>query len=906
MKRARLAPIIVWFSVLGLVAPVFAQAVSENADPFQRYITFYNELSVPIYPVIQAPVEALVADPDKGKDPNQQSTDQQASWAKDLCSNQDDANPACWVGLARATYLPDAPFNLLEYTIISQVRGAASPNGQNDPDGIPFLDFDVSYVDEVCLPVAMAVDGGVTAYMGSKLSPDEFNSRLTGFLTDDRTKWSELAAYTELNWPATIFSSLAPRIDKLPSGNTVVRLTRTPPATSTAYYRYTQPWDPNVPKACMSPAPYNQWCTALNLVGDCCPGPDGPLGCCDIDNFTIAKVSRRWTAQGRDPKDPDAVKGFSTPTNPTLDDMVARWTRWIDHAIDCTTPPTDTPVVDTDKVAFCTAFQQTIDFVYADFRAKDRASHGPCARLPENGAEHRQCIIAAIIGYHINPGFDAEKCKKPPFPASCAEEKQRNESVQALMRSLPYTGFGATARCSKCPSLDASECPPDLCVLPNSPYGDAKIWHYDKFLHGWAAYESVYNLNPFVRFVHHPSGLAAPGTYAFSIDDLYGNFGGPGTGLIVNVGGTSFLPNRNAYDPFTQYFVGWQFWDHAVVCGRRVSFKDKTVGYNYPISFWNDGKKVKSCEVALYGDAAETRYVKFLVHEVGRDRDDPALDQSPLYTITNAHTAVQHDVRGLSGVFATRGDRAPIPDDPYCARSSTADMVESGKCKASLSAHGDRIAYVGVNEDPRRCPSGADATCGRPLMNLNVPAFCGRGTPNVCGGIQPGPLPPIVEVPGQIRRGTATRVGVTTGTDGSVEVSGVFAVSEPFDLAAPGATVTILGGLRETRGAGELVMDHPLTLFADARNTAKTARFKTAPGETPAAEVTIGNRGRGQFTLIVKVHQATLDRPDGCPRPELGTKIRIADGRHRPVEVAMAHVWQCIERGATVHYLRAP
>ena len=132
------------------------------------------------------------------------------------------------------------------------------------------------------------------------------------------------------------------------------------------------------------------------------------------------------------------------------------------------------------------------------------------------------------------------------------------------------------------------------------------------------------------------------------------------------------------------------------------------------------------------------------------------------------------------------------------------------------------------------------------------------------------------------------------------------AVSEPFDLAAPGATVTILGGLTEIRGAGELVMDHPLTLFAEARNTAKTARFKTAPGEAPAAEVTIGSRGRGQFTLALKVRRATLDRPDGCPRPELGTKIRIADGRHRPVEVAMEQVWQCIERGATVEYLRTP
>ena len=51
------------------------------------------------------------------------------------------------------------------------------------------LDFDVSYVDDAYLPVTMAVDGGITAYMGSKLALDTSQARhvrrrLMSFLSD--------------------------------------------------------------------------------------------------------------------------------------------------------------------------------------------------------------------------------------------------------------------------------------------------------------------------------------------------------------------------------------------------------------------------------------------------------------------------------------------------------------------------------------------------------------------------------------------------------------------------------------------------------------------------------------------------------------------------------------------------
>ena len=84
----------------------------------------------------------------------------------------------------------------------------------------------------------------------------------------------------------------------------------------------------------------------------------------------------------------------------------------------------------------------------------------------------------------------------------------------------------------------------------------------------WPPYDSPYNLNPYARVIHDKDGLDAPGAYSFSIDDFYGNFGGPGSNLLIVVGNSNYplpnkkLPNPEPYDPYTQYHVavgaGWR------------------------------------------------------------------------------------------------------------------------------------------------------------------------------------------------------------------------------------------------------------------------------------------------------------------------------------------------------------
>jgi hypothetical protein len=217
----------------GVLALGFAlsgiRAAQAQTDPFQRYIILYNDLPITIYPAITAVESEQGAD--CGTSPeihhriivnagmrgagiptgatvtvqlpklkhcwytavrvylftvdltkfealipaNQRTVADPPStmWNPPLCTPVS----ACWSGTAMAQYPVDAPAQLYEYTVISQnpATGKAFPN-PNDPNGRPLADIDVSYVDELYLPVASNVDdGGATPYMGTILPYDKFN-----------------------------------------------------------------------------------------------------------------------------------------------------------------------------------------------------------------------------------------------------------------------------------------------------------------------------------------------------------------------------------------------------------------------------------------------------------------------------------------------------------------------------------------------------------------------------------------------------------------------------------------------------------------------------------------------------------------------------------------------------------
>ena len=284
--------------VLCSILAIAPEAAAQAADPMQRSFVFKNDTPVTIYPVISGPKNAncdpgndgmlriivnagqrdagiapgatvtvtipkaypckdggfynasriyiLLANPivfEKNIDPAQRTVPIPATDPNPPPTNLCPGDHVCWVGAALTDYVGDFPGQLLEYTIISQVNGAASPNGPNDPNGIPVIDFDVSYVDSAYLPVAMALGDGMTAYMGSSLPYDQFKQRLSTFLNDPRTDWSTFGVYAPRNWerqtlfgPAQNPGLTLERIDKLPSGNVVVVSTRPESVGFSPYY----------------------------------------------------------------------------------------------------------------------------------------------------------------------------------------------------------------------------------------------------------------------------------------------------------------------------------------------------------------------------------------------------------------------------------------------------------------------------------------------------------------------------------------------------------------------------------------------------------------------------------------------------------------------------------------------
>ncbi|HKA35929.1 MAG TPA: hypothetical protein VKH43_03865 [Thermoanaerobaculia bacterium] len=778
MKRTGIAVLLLGLGLGLSVKPASAQ----SDDKFQRFIRIHNSLDVTVYPVIQSPQDApdkpnakpancgtgghlriIVNNGQEGAGIKKGETvtvkipkdvpcaiggfyDASRiyilnanfdSFEKLLNENQKTQrypgwdytkyNPCvgCYVGKSSADYGHDAPGQLLEYTIISQNPATGDKfDDPNNTSGTPLLDFDVSYVDDAYLPVAMAIDDtGATQFMGSTLKFDTFKDRLTQFLTDG--KWSRYAAYAPVNWAdpndctagvpgdtnKTRFSCLVARIDRMPSANILIINAQT--GGTSSFYR--PAWDGKSRVECNAALTAdpgaNLKCSTLRPDGDgltsgnCCPDNQKPpfmQGCCDLEKFLIDNTHRRFIP---------ASKAFKL-SNDTLDNAVNQFRKWQGASV---TPCRGASEAITfaavkDPKFFCDSFKKTVDFVWKEFLPQ-------CA---SRGDAQDRCVTAAIIGYDLkNSSFDPSICKCPSedeakCPRSCALESQRNASVQALMRGLPWVPPGDPATCVPvCP--DAKTCPTS-CILPITPSASARQYNMDKYLHFWADYGNVYNLNPFARFVHnYTNGLAAPGAYSFSIDDFYGNFGGPGSTLLIDVGDFQSLPNKEPFDPYKQYSVGFGTgWHHGSVCGRDAflpAAAPANVGLNAPFSFWKNGSQGSVCEVRAYATADTSKYIAFQLKEV------------PV-TAVDLYTGESHTAYGLSGVFANRGFPGEVPDEnDYCKRMSTdTDLVAKGFCKANLSAGKLNLDYVGVSDDAcKGKPNVAD--CGKPLVNLNMQAL---------------------------------------------------------------------------------------------------------------------------------------------------------------------------------------
>jgi hypothetical protein len=176
-----------------------------------------------------------------------------------------------------------------------------------------------------------------------------------------------------------------------------------------------------------------------------------------------------------------------------------------------------------------------------------------------------------------------------------------------------------------------------------------------------------------------------------------------------------------------------------------------------------------------------------------------------------------------------------------------------------------------------------------------------RTTPNTASCVVEGLGKPFAVRVATFASFTGKAHGVGIGKNrAGVAIVGIFTSTEDIDLSASAATVTITSLFDEVGGAGERVSDLPLTLFADPRNNANVAIFKTPVGRLPIAKVTIGALSGGRFTLRVDVAKATIVPPSLCPTTDLRTSLTISPF----VVVTTEQPWLCFGTGN--RYLKSP
>jgi len=661
------------FALSGILAAPAA------ADDFQRYVVFYNELPITIYPAITAVesengaacgttgvqrriivnagklgagiptgqtvtvslpktkhcwysavrVYLFTADLTKFEaqiPANQRTVPDGITWNPPLC-----AAGACSSGTAVAQYPTDAPAQLFEYTVISidPATGIAFPD-PNNPNGIALADIDISYVDEAYLPVAANVDdGGATAMMGTAQQYTLFNQRTQAFL--DLKYWSQFGAYTTTNYPFNVFHSLVARTSHI-VGKDIVGDIRIIP--------------PNLfpPLSALYTPPYTgpQECSAVpmcsDLAGNCCPtSPPNPvfLACCGAPLPYLLSDTTKMPSIF----DPPPVN------NPNVNALVGRWTSWVRgrdlcaNLADIKSWPSNQP--EFNKAQFCNAFKQTALFVWNSFyNSPDTVD--PVTKKPIpftgcinfSGVEKDQCTVDAIIAFKSN------------------DTGTLNQSVQALLRNVPYGSVNQTR------------------------------YSFDKFILFWAPYGNVFNLFPYGGLIHH--ALDAAGAYSFSIDDRFGNFQSRGSGFIIDIGGSTKILNRNPYDFWEQYRVAFaKGWDHATVCGHPFAIPGK-LGAAAPISFWLNGVPKSTCDIVLYKDAAGTQHANYQVSEESKP-------------VTDIYTGLTETVTQLKW------------DSNYCPANSTPALVAPPVSVCTNS----NLTFTAVN------PTAEDA--GEAFVSLSDP-----------------------------------------------------------------------------------------------------------------------------------------------------------------------------------------
>ncbi len=259
----------------------------------------------------------------------------------------------CYTGVSQNSFAADVPAQLAEYTFDSD-------NGQanKDPDtGTPMADIDVSYVDDVYLPVAASVaNHGATGYMGSALQLDTFEQRLRDFQANG---WPVYSAYLDQNWQGNAFSALLP--------------------------------------------------AELGGAGNP-PAPHLPAGYNSIQNTLARSASSLYKTGDAQNYLISGVLDSDSQVQPYID----RWMSWVNgnpcQDLDQLIWP-ENITASFDKLQFCNQFRATVQDVWNHFLTNDKDGFQPnqaafykdcgltnVANPDEN--QNNACVIQHIVGYN--------------------------------------------------------------------------------------------------------------------------------------------------------------------------------------------------------------------------------------------------------------------------------------------------------------------------------------------------------------------------------------------------------------------------------------------------------------------------------------------------------------------------
>lgn len=408
----------------------------------------------------------------------------------------------------------DYPFQLTEYTIESDCYDEANP-ACNDTDKYT-VDYDISYVDHLYLPIAMQQSDGMRGYVGTDYTLDNFQAQISQFVNGQGSY--AISSNTQLGWPFYYGSQgargYANNYHKLPTGYNVFNEWLGP---SLSHYdnNVTTLWamDQGSPRPGvkdLSQAILDRW---TNLWVGCATNSVGvdAQQCQFMQTLEFIKKNTLKACQA-------SLLQISSPAN--YPGGAAAFYQECDTA-----GKPRSVVTEAEKVRAALGYTFNAHaFVYNSDAYYNGTTGGPVTLAPTVPAATRTAIKNGQLTFPVDTsGTGGDICArntlttKPsqlptaqdPDPLGTYYSNCFRDAIKSVLRGVPY---------------------------PYWSYNDSQLYPVPS---------SAINLDPIVWFVHKKLEMSA---YAFSVDDDLGNQELVGNGFVIAVGGTEGLPATNKFD----------------------------------------------------------------------------------------------------------------------------------------------------------------------------------------------------------------------------------------------------------------------------------------------------------------------------------------------------------------------